>query len=485
VSTVLSVHVCSLVTPTLLFDTTITRRRTYKDVSEKWQLMEACLVHFELLIKLAQSAPWPSAARPPPGKELLDDFDKRGPVLHGILNLLHGGARRLEDERFQPHGCALERCVDRAIIVLLSAFGVHGGCAAAGQVHTAPSASRLDALLLRDPRRLVDLFSFVQYPHDAALQAATVRLVHVMALRKGHMPFELDETTLDHLKACMVDALGQALADWPTFGNTAQEISRLLLDTVQQPSVPNLGHLLLGFAREGPDGSLTLPRSAANSCLPLLVDTVATPLPAGAADELTLPELLFRERVLRILHTLAVDRHAGASAVAFVCDTLNLPALLAAASADGIATAGSSAQAALLHQRAWLLRLAAVVLHHPPSYGRAAELLRALFTCEAGSGAETPLLRLLASAVARNSAPAPLLEPAYKQMLGELGLVDVFAKSAGEYGSLYVPTERRDGEVSLDIIALDALMRQRAAEQRCVRALGALLFCAPRVSSTP
>jgi hypothetical protein len=436
--------------------------------------MEACLVHFELLIKLAQSAPLPSAARPPPGKELLDDFDKKGPVLHGILNLLHGGARRLEDERFQPHGCALERCVERAINVLLSAFGVNLGSTVAGLMHAAPTASRLDALLLRDPRRLVDVFSFVQYPHDAALQAATVRLVHVMALRKGHMPFELDETTLDHLKACIVDALAQALADWPSFGNTAQEISRLLLDTVQQPSVPNMGHLLLGFARDGPDGNLTLPRSAADSCLPMLVDTVATPLPAGGADELTLPKMLFRERVLRILHTLAVDRHAGSSALAFVCDTLNLPALLAAASRDGVASAGSSAQAALLHQRAWLLRLAAVVLRRPLCYGRSGEggtaLLRALFTCEAGLDSETPLLRLLACAVARNSAAAPLLEPAYKQMLAELGLVDVFAKSC-EYGSLYVSTERRDGEVGLDIIALDALMRQRAAEQRCARAL--------------
>lgn len=457
------------------FDANPRCRRTYKDLREKWELMDACLVHFRLLMQLAQRTAASQAAQVwrAPGHELLLDFDNEGPVLRNTLNLVRGGSAHLADERSQPYGGALESCVDEAMCVLLVALGVDERSVTAQPAYGL-AASRLDALLLKDRRRLMDLFSFVQYPYNRptlTLQERVVRVINTMLLRNENLRAALDQTTSDCLRLCIVEALDRALNDIAASAGTARAIGRLLLDAVQQPSTPNLGnlgHLLLGF-EPMPAGALVLSPAVEDSCLPLLLDAAAAPVDAAAVD---VSEVLFCERVLHIVYTLCADPRTSAAATSYVSTNLGLSERVVAVTSGGAAISSTAAaHAALQHQRAWLLRLVSVVLHQPSQFGRSIDqhvaLLRAVFARPSGGGDTlAPVLQLLQCVVAQSST-LPALDSAHQQIVHALGLANALTSDLlVEHGGLAVQTDR--GEVALNLIALDALIRRRVAEQRCV-----------------
>ena len=458
-------------------------RRAYKSVTEKWQLTEACLEHFRLAIRLTQGTPPEYVVQgvSAPGQELLQDFENEGPVLRSILSLLHGGAGYLEEERDHAHGLALESCIGEAFTVLHAALPVKAFAVASQGL---PRSSNFDVLLLRDRRRLVQLFSFVGYTKNTALQALAVQVVHNLALRNERLlPMALDQATLQHLKKCIVDALDQGLDAELTPGGTALVVFRLLVETLPQQVTPNLAQLLLGFELT-PEGGLTLSPFRHEACLALLLNAVRAPWAATDA----LGTLLLRESVFHIFYLLAADSRTKAPAVAHLREELQLSTHLAGLTARPESTAD---QTALLHQRAWLLRLASVILHHATEVGDSAALdsglLQALVVApsEAPGRAHVPLLQLLDCAAAGSFSP-PVLDPAYVHVVDALGLGDALSSNGlVEENELYVRNER--GELTLNFIALDALLRQRAAEQECVSslALAASVRALTRRCATP
>jgi hypothetical protein len=447
-------------------------RRAYKSATEKWLLTKACLEHFRLAIRLAQGTPpeFMDQGLASPGQELLQDFENDGPVLRSALGLLHGGAGYLEEEREHAHGLALESCIGEAFTVLHAALPVKASGVAS---HGLPRSSNFDALLLRDRRRLVQLFSFVGYTQNAALQALVVQVVHNLALRNERLlPMALDLATLQHLKKCVVDALRQGLEAELTPGGTALVVCRMLVEILPQQVTPNLAQLLLGFELT-PEGGLALSPFRHEACLALLMSAVQAPWCATDG----LGTLLLRESVFHIFYTLAADSRTRTPAVAHLREELQLSAHLMGLTPRPETT--SAEQTSLLHQRAWILRLAAVILHHASEAGDSTALDSGLLQSLAVAPSETasrtpaPLLQLLDCAAAVSMNP-PLLDSSYAHVVDALRLGNVLSSNGlVEDTELYSRNER--GELALNFIALDALLRQRAAEQQCVSATALLL----------
>jgi len=457
-------------------------RRAYKSVSEKWQLTEACLEHFRLAIRLTQCTPPEYAVQgaSSPGQELLQDFENEGPVLRCVLGLLHGGAGNLEEERDLAHGSALEDCISEAFTLLLAALPVKASGVVA-QVQ--PRSSNVDVLLLRDRRRLVQLFSFVGYTKNTGVQALAVQVVHNLALRNERLlPMALDLATLQHLRKCIVDALDQGLQAEQTPGGTAHVVCRLLVETLPQQVTPNLAQLLLGFELT-PEGGLTLSPFRHEACFALLLNAVRAPCASEA-----LGALLLRESIFRIFYLLAADSRTRAPAVTLLRNELQLATHVACV--DPRAETTTADQTALLHQRAWVLRLAAVMLHHTTEVGDStalvdAGLLQALVVAPSQGASRTlvPLLQLLDCAAAVSSSP-PVLDPSHAHVVDALGLGDALASNGlVEENELYTRNER--GELTLNFIALDARLRQRAAEHQCVFLLALRTVCALTRRSCP
>ena len=440
-------------------------RRAYKCMTEKWLLTEACLLHFQLAIRLTQGTPPEFVVQglSSPGQELLQDFENEGPVLRHILGLLHGGAGWLEDERDLSHGGALEVCIGQALSVLHAALPVKATSFAPQGL---PRSSNFDGLLLRDRRRLAQLFSFVGYSLNPKTQALAVQVVHNLALRNERLSMMLDLATMKHLKKCVVDALEQGLQAAELLpGGTALVVCRLLVETLAQREKPNLAQSLLGFENDA-EGGLTLSPLRHEACLESLLNAVRAP--ACAAD--TVGMLLLRESAFHIFYLLAADSRTRGPAVALLREELQLSAHVADTAIRK--DTGPAEQTALLHQRAWLLRLASVILHHVTEADSTAldsGLLQALVASpsDAAGRSTVPLLQLLNYAAALSFSPPPVLDTAYTQLVDAFGLSDALSPSgAVEESELYSRNER--GVLTLDLIALDALLRMRAAEQQCV-----------------
>ena len=450
-------------------------RRAYKSLTEKWQLTEACLLHFQLAIRLTQGTPpeFVVQGTSSPGQELLQDFENEGPVLRHILGLLHGGAGWLEEERNLLHGGALEVCIGQALSVLHTALPVK---AASFSPQAPPRSNNFDGLLLRDRRRLAQLFSFVGYSLNPKTQALAVQVIHNLALRNERLSMMLDLATMKHLKKCVVDALEQGLQAAELLpGGTALVVCRLLVETLPQREQPNLAQLLLGFENDA-EGGLTLSPLLHEACLESLLNAVRTP---ACADD-TIGVLLLRESAFHVFYLLAADARTRGPAVALLRRELQLSAHVSDITVKR--DLGPAEQTALLYQRAWLLRLAAVILHHVTEVDSAAldsGLLQALVASpsDAAGREAVPLLQLLNYAAALSFSPPPVLDVASTQWVDAFRLSDALSPSgAVEESELYSRNER--GELTINLIALDALLRLRAAEQQCVAPPARAAACA-------
>lgn len=437
-------------------------RRTYRDVSEKWRLATACQTHFQALLKLAQQGQSAPEAARFPGLELLLDFDNEGPVVRRVLSALSGGVDRLDQEAQQAHGGELELCVAEALELLLSAFALGLG----GQ--GAQPLTRLDVLLLRDRRRVADIFSYVRHARNSQLQTAAVRLVHAIAARNERMAATLDPSTAQQLKLDLAEALRADLQATFCAGKEAPQasaalaIQQLLLATIKQSAAPGLGHLLLGFEQPSEAGALSLEPTDSPSALTVLLGA-ARPLPEGATD---MPAALSaQERTYEILCALASDRRTAAATVERLRAVFHLPAALEAAAARYEQTS-SAARASLQHLRAWLVRLATVVLHEHSDASSLldgdASILRTLFAGDPEDRSTCAMLQLLQAADWSSEPPALALP--YAQGLTEIGLQGVLAPDklarAGAHACLRVDR----GEKLFNVAALELLLRQRFAQ---------------------
>lgn len=374
--------------------------RNYALPHQKWDLAAACLALFHTALQLGGDAPGDT-----PGGALLRDFESDGPALRRTLSLLAGGAERVLADRAHPHGAAAEACVCGALEVLACALGVSPAWHSRTRPHPHAAqlmrpASRLDALLQRDRRRLRELLSFCGA--GGAPQAAALRLLRALDERSPLMASQLDAATSAALRADCGDALAEGLrAALDGYEpDAAPAILTLIAASLARPAAGaqpplTLAHLLLGFEAGVTSDTLALGGGAA-ACLDPILDAVATlaaaPAPDGWVEHV--------EPCLALLCELAADARTRGAVAPFLRARVDI----AAASSALAAAAYSSprAAAAAMHCRAALLRLTTLLVHGAPSDSDDTPLLAALFAPPA-----SPLLRAVAASASSPPAPAP------------------------------------------------------------------------------
>jgi len=447
-------------------------RRTYCDVAERWRLATACQAHFRIMVEIAQAGFLQGA--PPaqtPGGELLVDFDNERPVIRRVFSALSGGAERLEQEAFSQLGVEQERCVCEALELLLAALGLDR---LASFLPNAQSVALqpLDVLLMRDRRRVADLFSFVRFSRSTPLQTAAVRIIHAVAQRNERLAVSVDAETLQALKydiaLALQSGLGDALSpqdEVPASATTANAIQLLLLDSLRQSSAsPRLAHLLLGFEPTTEGGVLQLPQDSFSS-LSVLLDFAAI-LPEEAVGW-SPAYVSVLERALEILSVLAADRRSSGATVACIRSSLPLPSILAAAASRPLADSPFE-QALTMHSNAWLLSLTAAMLHDTPGAVQIlldgdAVILRTLLSRGETAGGMRTILKFLQASAAGGGAPT--LSLALSQRLMDLGLDFLFAPDGSTQLSTILRVEK--GASLYDVAGVDALLRSRIAQLGC------------------
>jgi hypothetical protein len=431
------------------------------------------------MIELAQAAllQGASVTAQTPGIELLLDFDNERPVIRRVLASLAGGSERLEQASQSEVGLEQERCVCEALELLLSALGLDRMISFLPGVPCMPLQTRLDELLVRDRRRVAELFSFVRHHPDPAVQTAAVRTIHAIAQRNERVADSVDAETMAVLRRDVAEALERGLLELsacdedsvPPSAATAHAIQLLLLDSLRLASAPGhlvLAHLLLGFGFSTQRGDLVLEPEPLSALSVLLASTL--PGEGGGSR----PWHAARERTLEILCLLASHRHTASAAVGRIRAALPLSAILVAAAGKRVDDA-PAARASSLHCGAWLLRLTAAVLYQTPdshaSGARAppdgdAALLRALLVSGPPPALSRPLLSFL-GATSWSFDPPVLDERHARRLLAlELGFLLAPDKLAQHGGVL----QADKGTMLYDVAAVDALLRSRHAQLGCV-----------------
>ena len=438
------------------------------------------------MVELAQAALLQGGglAAQTPGIELLLDFDNERPVIRRVLASLAGGAERLEQTSQTGVGLEQERCACEALELLLVALGLDRAVSFLPGVPCMPLQTRLDELLMRERRRVVELFSFVRYHPNPALQTAAVRIIHAIAQRNERVSDSVDAETCSALKRDVAEALERGLLELtvcdedcvPPSAATAQAVQLLLLDGLRQTAAPghlSLAHLLLGFEHTTQSGALLL-ETAPFSSLSVLLSSAAS-LPEGEGGT-WLPSHAARERTLEILCLLASNRHTSPPSVGRIRAALPLSAILVAAAAqrlDGSAAARTSS----LNCSAWLLRLTTAVLYQTPDSARAlldgdVALLRTLLVPGPLPTLSRPLIQFLGAT--SWSFDPPVLDERHARRLLTLELGSLLAPDKAAHGGV-LQTDK--GTVLYDVAAVDALLRNRHAQLGCDPSRGAPPLC--------
>jgi len=353
-------------------------RRTYKYPAQQWELLGACVEHFRLLAHLLQNTPsahLPRTTRPP-GDELLRDLENDGLVLRSLLGRLSSLVSRLGSECDATRSRAAEDFVRESLAFLFAAISPD-------KPPAQTLSPRFDANMARERQRLHAVVAFAGYGEDAVIAANAVSLLRAIALRNDRLPASLDCAAKAHMRQCVAAAMQLGLAtlasqqDGPS--GAATTVLRLLLDMVPQPTTPNLGHVLLGFELTAAGGLALSPSPDDCQLLSLLLQA-ALPDEGGVIYAETVANVV-REHILQLLFLLAADQRTGVPTVALLRRSFQLAVMVnALLSETSVPGDQQPWPVSVQHQRAWLLRLAAVMLHKPAAHGQSsagdAELLK-------------------------------------------------------------------------------------------------------------
>eukprot|EP00887_Chlorella_sp_A99_P002898 scaffold6.g2898.t1 len=367
-------------------------QRAYKDEGQRWQLVQACFEHAELVLlslrSVAALAPEVAAhagVKPPGLDVLLDVLGERGTMRAAMSTLLAQDVDGLARERHAaPHGAAKEAAVLAALRLLRRVFERDAELVAALVGATLTGVyETLDGVLRHDRRRVPTLLDYARYPHNPAVQAEAVRIAAHLSDRVSNLVALLEnapgggasaplvQRLQDGFAACLQASLfstqvsvsveeevpeGQGAAEEEGGDPRAALVLQLLLGALEQP-LPNLAHLLCGFEAESGMGDVFLPDPR----------TLYTPLRV-VLDALQAPGLAARrpllyEQCLELLYELAASPDTGAATLgllrSYYASLMPLLDLVACAPLPPAAPARASS----LHQRAWLLQLHALELH--------------------------------------------------------------------------------------------------------------------------
>ncbi|KAI5665252.1 hypothetical protein M9H77_24575 [Catharanthus roseus] len=360
-------------------------QRAYASPCEKWELVVACLQHFQMMLSMydikdedidsvntsqhslvGQSAPLEMQL---PVLELMKDFMSGKNIFRNIMGILLPGVNSLIAERTnQIYGQLLEKAVllSLEVIVLVLERDVFVSD------FWRPLYQPLDVVLSQDHNHIVSLLEYIRYDHPGIQQCSIkimsilshqnfpsygssrmVGLVQLLLKTNAAAPLIEDYATCLEMRSEESQIIEDSSADAGVL------IMQLLIDNIGRPA-PNITHLLLKFDLDGPVERTLLQPKFHYSCLKVILDIL---------DRLLKPDVnaLLYEFGFQLLYELCVDPLTSGPTMDLLStkkyhffvkhlDTFAVAPLPKRNHSQALRISN-------LHQRAWLLKLLAVELH--------------------------------------------------------------------------------------------------------------------------
>ncbi|KAF9620486.1 hypothetical protein IFM89_013103 [Coptis chinensis] len=352
-------------------------QRAYADPSEKWQLVVACLQHFQMILSMydikdddidsfdqshpstaAQSA---SLETQLPLLELLKDFMSGKTIFRNVMSILLPGVNGLlEDRTSQIHGQLLEKAVQLCLEIIILVF--KKDLFLADFWH--PLYQPLDTILSQDHNLIVSLLEYVRYYFQPQIQQCSIKIMSILSSRMGGL---IQLLLNSNAAKCLIEDYAACLdfraEECQVIENSREDIGvliiQLLIDNINRPA-PNITHLLLKFEVDMPVERTILQPKFHYSCLKVILDIL---------EKLSKPDLnaLLHEFGFQLIYKLCLDPLTCGPTVDLLSNR-KYQFFLKHLQTIGVAplpkrSNNQALRISSLHQRAWLLKLLALELH--------------------------------------------------------------------------------------------------------------------------
>ncbi|CAA2964556.1 nuclear pore complex NUP205 [Olea europaea subsp. europaea] len=353
-------------------------QRAYADPCDKWQLVVACLKHFQMMLSMydvreedvdivgnqsqlsgkGQSSPQMHL----PAIELMKDFMSGRTAFRNIMSILLPGVNFLITERTsQIYGQLLEKAVllSLEIIILVMEKDL------IVSDFLRPLYQPLEVILSQDHNQIVALLEYVRYDFLPQVQRCSIKILSILSSRMVGLSQLLLKSNaagalIEDYAACLELRSEESQIIEESSEDPGVLIMQLLIDNISRPA-PNITHLLLRFDVDSPVERTVLQPKFHYSCLKVILDVV---------DKLSKPEvnaLLHEFGFQQLLYELCVDPLTSSPTMDLLA-TKKYQFFVKHLSSIGVAplpkrNSSQALRICSLHQRAWLLKLLAVELH--------------------------------------------------------------------------------------------------------------------------
>ncbi|XP_026656857.2 nuclear pore complex protein NUP205 isoform X1 [Phoenix dactylifera] len=353
-------------------------QRAYGDLSEKWQLVLACLQHFRMVLSMYDikdedissavdmSQPSAMAHISPlenqlPVLELLKDFMSGKIVFRNIMSIILLGVNTIINERStQTYGQLLEKAVHLSLEIIILVMERDLFLADFWR----PLYQPLDIILCQDHNQIVALLEYVRYDFLPQIQHCSIKIMSILSSRMvGLVQLLLKSSAAKCLIEDFATCLELRFDEYQVIENTKDDagilILQLLIDNIGRPA-PNITHLLLRFDVDSPVEQTILQPKVHYSCLKVILDNL---------EKLSKPDInaLLHEFGFQLLYELCLDP-LSSGPVMDLLSTKKYQFFSKHLETIGVAplpkrSNNQALRISSLHQRAWLLKLLALELH--------------------------------------------------------------------------------------------------------------------------
>lgn len=353
-------------------------QRAYADLSEKWQLVVACLHHFRTILNtyeitlediesVVDRSQLSTVQQPAqhqlqlPVVELMKDFMSGKAVFRNIMGILTPGVNAIITERTsQIYGHLLEKAVLLSLEIIILVLGKDVQLAD----YWRPLYQPLDVILSQDHNQIVALLEYVRYDLQPLIQQCSIKIMSSLSSRMvGLVQLLLKSNAASSLIEDYASCLEIRSQENQNVDSSSDDLGvlilQLLIDNISRPA-PNVTHLLLKFDLDTPIERTVLQPRFNYSCLKVILDML---------DKLLKPDVnaLLHEFEFQLLYELCVDELTSGPMMDLLSnkryhffvkhlETIAVTPLPKRNNAQALRTSS-------LHQRAWLLKLLAVELH--------------------------------------------------------------------------------------------------------------------------
>ncbi|KAJ0031919.1 hypothetical protein Pint_13023 [Pistacia integerrima] len=351
-------------------------QRAYADPCEKWQLVVACLKHFQMVLNMydiqdedidsvveqSSTLMQPSSLQMQlPMLELLKDFMSGKTIFRNTMGILQTGVNSVITERTsQTYGPLLEKAVQLSLEIIILVFEKD----LLVSDFWRPLYQPLDVILSQDHNQIVALLEYVRYDFLPKIQQCSIKIMSILSSRMvGLVQLLLKYNAASSLVEDYAACLELRSEESQIVENSGEDpgvlIMQLLIDNISRP-VPNVTHLLLKFDLDTSIERTILQPKFHYSCLKIILEIL---------DKLSKPDVnaLLHEFGFQLLYELCLDPLTCAPTMDMLSNR-KYQFFVKHLDTVGVAplpkrNSNQALRISSLHQRAWLLKLLAIELH--------------------------------------------------------------------------------------------------------------------------